>query len=69
MLHKVSEDIRECYDRAAEAGQRAKATANPKLKAEYLDMQRRWLRLAHSYEFSESLESFLDETEKRKTGK
>jgi hypothetical protein len=32
--------------------------SDPQLRYDYLEMQRRWLGLARSYEFSERLESF-----------
>ena len=58
MLKQFSDQIRECYERAAEATAKADETNDPTLKAEFLNIQRRWLTLAHSYGFTESLEDF-----------
>jgi hypothetical protein len=59
MLQKLSDDIRECYRHAAEARQKAEATSHLPTKAEYQDMERRWLSLARNYEFSEQLRASL----------
>jgi hypothetical protein len=49
-------------------GRRANASADHhtvvSLRKDYLEMQRRWLALAHSYEFAEQLE-FLSAVEAR----
>src|SRR5262249_25840717 len=58
MLEPVSEQVRECHERAAEAKGKAEATADPALKAEFLDIERRWLALARSHTGTESLEDF-----------
>ena len=65
MLLKLSDEIRECYRHAEDAGRRANATTNPDTKADFLDMERRWLLLARSYEFSERLSRFLTASENR----
>jgi PAS domain S-box-containing protein len=66
MLEQLSDQIRECYERAAEAKSRANATNDPGLKAEFLNTESRWLLLARSYGFSESLEDFTTENAKRR---
>jgi PAS domain S-box-containing protein len=58
MLEQLSDQIRACYERAAEAKAKADATNDPMLKAEFLDMEQRWLILARSYGFTESLTDF-----------
>lgn len=58
MLERLSDNIRECYERAAEAKARADATEDPAVKAEFLNAERRWKTLARSYGFTESLEDF-----------
>jgi len=58
MLEPLSEQVRECHERAAEAKGKAEATAAPALKAEFLDIERRWLALARSHTRTESLEDF-----------
>ena len=58
MLEQFSNQIRLCYERAADAKERADATNDPILKAEFLNTERRWLTLARSYGFTDSLEDF-----------
>src|SRR5258708_1331393 len=58
VLQKLSEKVRACHERAAEARQKAEATANPASKGDFLDMEERWLALSRSYAFSESLGDF-----------
>jgi PAS domain S-box-containing protein len=55
MLEQFSDHIRECYEFAAQARARADATDDRALKAEFLDTETRWLTLARSYGFTESL--------------
>jgi hypothetical protein len=59
MLLQLSEQIRECYRHAKEARRTADATTNPNTKADFLDVEQRWLSLAHSYEFAERLSGFM----------
>jgi PAS domain-containing protein len=61
MLDKLSDQIRECYQRAVEAKAKADATNDPALKTDFLKIERRWLVLARSYGFTESLENFTTE--------
>jgi hypothetical protein len=58
MLEPLSDQVRECRERAAEAKAKADATNDSALKAELLDMERRWLTLARSYGSTESLGDF-----------
>src|SRR5262245_23850285 len=59
MLWTVQDQIRKCLDRAAEARSRAAETSDLAQKAEHFRLERSWVRLAHSYEFMASLETFL----------
>jgi hypothetical protein len=68
VLNNVSEQIRECYRRAEECARKAAAQTDPKLKADFLDLERHWLVLARSYDFAERLTNFWGET-KRNAGK
>jgi hypothetical protein len=61
MLQRLEEEIRHCYERAANCRQRADITADPQLKADLLMMELSWIRLAKSFEFSQSLERFLSD--------
>jgi hypothetical protein len=48
VLEQLSDQIRECYERAAEAKTQADATNDRALKAEFLKLEGRWLTLARS---------------------
>ena len=58
MLQKLTEEIAECYAHASHCRERAKAAVDLSIKRDFLDMERRWLALAHSYEFAERLSNF-----------
>jgi hypothetical protein len=58
MLKVLSEDVRECYQRAEECARQAKAQLNPALRRDFLDLELRWLKLARSYEVSERAKTF-----------
>jgi PAS domain S-box-containing protein len=65
VLQNLSEEIRLCYERAAEAKERADRMRDPQAKADFLNMERHWLRLASSYEFGERLDDFTRENERQ----
>jgi hypothetical protein len=60
MFQKLSEQITACYERAAEARRQADMAADPELRADHLNMEKRWLALARSYQFTESLSTLSD---------
>lgn len=62
MLNKLSEQIRECLRHAEDCARQAAAQSCPKLKADFLDMERRWLFLARSYELTERVSDFSAQT-------
>ena len=66
MLQKLRHHITNCLDRSAEAERRAANTADSEFKAEYLGIAKRWMHLAGSYEFVESLERFLLDAQRAK---
>jgi PAS domain S-box-containing protein len=66
MLEQLSDQIRECYESAAEARARADATNDLALKAEFLKVEGRWLTLARSHGFTESLEDFTAANSERR---
>jgi hypothetical protein len=68
VLNNLSGDIRECLQHAEDCARKAAALTDPKVKQDYLDMEQRWLSLARSYEFTERISDFSDET-KRNWGK
>jgi hypothetical protein len=58
MLQRLSEEIAECYRRAGEAQRRAEQQRDPTLKRDFLEIERHWISLARSYEFTERVSSF-----------
>jgi hypothetical protein len=67
MLLKLSDKISECLAEAAEARERAKAATDPGHKADFLDMELRWLRLVESYRFVEQASRFLEDSHLART--
>ena len=53
----MSEQIRECYVHADQCARHAKEVRDPTLREAFLDCERRWRKLARSYEISESIEA------------
>jgi hypothetical protein len=65
MLNNLSEQIRECLRHAEDCARQAAAQTCPKLKEDFLDMERRWMFLARSYEFTEQVTDFSAETRRQ----
>lgn len=65
MLNNLGEEIRECYRHAEDCARKATAQPDPKLKQGFLDWEQRWLFLARSYEFTQRLTEFSDETKRQ----
>jgi len=59
MLSWLSENIAECHRAADRCAQEASKEHDPGLRRDFLDMERRWLALARSYELTEQLERFM----------
>jgi hypothetical protein len=66
MLQSLSKDIRECYLQAEQCRRWAQVAPTQSERADFLDMERRWLSLAHSYEFAERLSDFSRSMRKQK---
>ena len=64
MLKNLSEEIRECLLHAENCARKAAAQSCPKLKQDFLELERRWLYLARSYEFTSPLTDFSVETKR-----
>jgi hypothetical protein len=60
MLQKLDSEIRECYRHAAECSRSAGQNRDLFNKQDLLDMEKRWLCLARSYEFAERLSNFTE---------
>ena len=58
MLDKLSEEIREYLRHAEECRRRASTALNPSAIQNYPEMERGWLTLARSYQFTERLSTF-----------
>jgi hypothetical protein len=67
MLRKLKNEIAECYQHALECQRRAGESNDPSTKQGFLDMERRWLHLAHSYEFAERLSNFTEPFRRHKS--
>jgi hypothetical protein len=57
----MSEDVRECYRHVEYCARMAQIHSNEKTRQEFLDLKRRWLMLAQSYEFVARVETFAAE--------
>jgi hypothetical protein len=68
MLESLSEQIRECFAHVEECARKAAAQTDPALKQDFLDMERRWLTLAKSYELSRRLDDFSNEAKRQTDG-
>jgi hypothetical protein len=64
MLRNLSEEIRECHQHAEDCARSAAAQTDPKIKDDFFNLEIRWLFLARSYEFTERLGDFSDETKR-----
>ena len=51
-MHNHAEQIRDCYQQAAECAQQADAQMDPKVKQQFLELKRLWLLLAQHCEFN-----------------
>jgi hypothetical protein len=65
MLPKLTGEIAECYRHATEIRERARTAGDEVTKQDFLDMEQRWLSLAHSYEFAARLSNFTDKVKRR----
>jgi hypothetical protein len=62
MLNNLNEESREWYQQAAHCARQAEAQTDAKVKQQFLELQRLWLLLAHSY--AESHAGFSNETKR-----
>jgi hypothetical protein len=65
MLEQISEEIAECYRRAEKAAEQARQAADETLRQTYLDLERRWILLAHSYELQHRIGDFTAELKRQ----
>lgn len=67
LLNNLSEQVRECLQHAEDCARQAATQSDGRMKEDFLDLERRWLSLARSYQFTERLDDFCNE-KKRKSG-
>ena len=58
MLQTLDSEIHECYRHAAECSRSADQSRDWLTKQNFIEMEKRWLCLARSYEFAEQLSNF-----------
>ena len=68
MLSNRSEHVRECLEHADDCARLAAAQTDTRMKQDFLDLERRWLSLARSYEFTERLSDFCGEAKQQAGG-
>jgi hypothetical protein len=66
MLENLSEQVLDCLRRAEEAAERAKRAPNPSVRRDLLEMERRWLKLAHGYQFLDQFGVFTTYNKQRR---
>ena len=66
MLLKLNGHISSCLERAAKAEQRALSATDSESRSDHEMLAQSWRHLARSYQFVESLERFLAETDRIK---
>ena len=64
MLQRTAKLVADCCQRAAESAQRARNAQNASDREFYLDMERRWMFLANSYEFTDRVTSASNELDR-----
>jgi hypothetical protein len=65
VLNNLSEQVGYCYRRASECRELAELTTSPSDKAFYIERERGWLLLAHSYDLQERTDLFTNELPSR----
>jgi hypothetical protein len=66
VLQRLGEHIADALRRAAEAEERAASATDPALRADNEMLARNWRMVARSFEFAESLEKFLLDSQKHR---
>jgi hypothetical protein len=66
MVQKLSSEISECYQHALENRRWADESRDPGSKQDFFAVERRWLQLAHNYEFAQHLSNFAEPFRRRK---
>ena len=59
VLQDLSEPVRECLRKAEECRRVAESAADERTRSDFLDMERRWLKLAESYQFADRISGWI----------
>ena len=60
VLNNLSEQVRECLEHAEECTRKAAELPNSsRFRKDFLQLEKRWLELARSIEFGESINTFI----------
>jgi hypothetical protein len=65
MLQKLSDQAAECYRLARNAKEKADRACDEAIRRDYLALERRWTKLAQSYELLERVSTFHGEVKRR----
>jgi hypothetical protein len=65
MLYSISRRVAEFYQHALECNEKARKARNPEEREFYLDMERRWLSLAHHRDLTERLTRIAQDLARR----
>jgi hypothetical protein len=65
MLQKLSDQAAECYRLARNAREKAERASDDAIRRDYLALERRWAKLAQSYELLERTSAFTAEVRRR----
>ncbi len=55
-VNSTSEEIRSCLEHAEDCAQSARLSTDPRVQQDFLDLERKWRRLAGSFEFIEEVD-------------
>jgi hypothetical protein len=66
VLAKLSAEVRECLWHAEDCAKRAETEPNPAIQRDYIEMERRWLKLARSYQLFERIQTFSAHQEQQR---
>ena len=66
MLANLSPEVRECLSHAEDCAERAKIEPNPAIQRDFIEMERRWLKLARNYQLFERLQTFSAHQEQKR---
>ena len=65
MLANLSAEVRECLSHAEDCAERA-VEPNPAIQRDFIEMERRWLKLARNYQSFERLQPFSAHQEQQR---